>query len=303
MSSSPAKNLLLPWAAPALLVVTALFQMGLAKSDSSRLNPWKGGGFGMFADHHRTKYRTLKVILVTKTSIPIISSALQNLAGAVAKSQASPGEFTLEQALESQLPKTMGTPLEPIWRDLMIRSRTGPLSEAFAGHPTVFDAEFVRRLRTGERTRTLPRMLTAIGVELQSREEMLPRMETETTHVLSSVVGFDRRIESLKTLPTEAALQAFAQELRALEWRRIPGAGNDRFVPRSQTFGSTGVAVDLQNVAIQVFDYELEDPDVGPNEPEPIGPQLVATKIRSVAAVPIAENMLGQLLQPIGVSR
>ena len=56
------KSKLLILIAPALLSFTALVQRYQAEVHG--LNPWKGGGFGMFADIHRTEYRSLRVTLI-----------------------------------------------------------------------------------------------------------------------------------------------------------------------------------------------------------------------------------------------
>lgn len=55
----------LPRLAPALLIAIALQQMALASFLS--LNPWKGGGFGMFATTDRGGMRDVRAFVVTST--------------------------------------------------------------------------------------------------------------------------------------------------------------------------------------------------------------------------------------------
>ncbi|MGH9840894.1 MAG: hypothetical protein ACREEM_19135 [Blastocatellia bacterium] len=65
---------LLPYAAPALLVAVAFLHVYLVFS--SRLSPWKGGGFGMFSTVRSPASRVLRIYLVTeKERIPILLPA------------------------------------------------------------------------------------------------------------------------------------------------------------------------------------------------------------------------------------
>lgn len=261
MSESPAKQLILPWAAPALLVITALLQMNLAKSEDSRLNPWKGGGFGMFADHHRTYLRTLKIAVVAERDVPILSVVLQNLAPVVRQHLASPTQLSLEEAVASQTPKTVGTALEPVWKDIARRCQVGPLSDAFAAHRSAFGDEFINRVRQGELSNTLPSVLTQLGVEIQGRPDLEPRMPSEAIEIVPGLACYADRIESLKTLPSQARLDAFAEELSGLEWRAVDAGGKRIVFPapeQGRRPGSKVIRVSKVGVAVYEYDYNAE---------------------------------------------
>jgi len=72
MSDDPLVRKLLLWAVPVLVCLTAGAQRYLAAVDD--LNPWKGGGYGMFADIHRTHYRVITLKPVDVNSIGYVIS-------------------------------------------------------------------------------------------------------------------------------------------------------------------------------------------------------------------------------------
>ncbi len=71
MSSSGSRKPLFVYLAPALLCVTALVQKYHVVRH--HLNPWKGGGFGMFADVPSAAYRVLLITPVDSNSIAYVT--------------------------------------------------------------------------------------------------------------------------------------------------------------------------------------------------------------------------------------
>ncbi len=67
MSEDPLIRKLALYSVPVLLCLTAGTQRFMAASHD--LNPWKGGGYGMFSDIHRTHYRVIALKPVDENNI------------------------------------------------------------------------------------------------------------------------------------------------------------------------------------------------------------------------------------------
>jgi hypothetical protein len=82
---------------PALLIVVAVIQIGLART--AGLTPWKGGGFGMFSTLDHGAYRGVDIVI----DAPDRSESLEippSLQLAAARAAAFPGERLLRGLAE-----------------------------------------------------------------------------------------------------------------------------------------------------------------------------------------------------------